>query len=97
MAQLQHQLQASKLELERVKTRMETARTSQVDNDKDSSSVSIANESNRDEPTWMHIERQQGEVSRHIGWTADRCLSHVALVSRARNRLVQTIHRTMWP
>ena len=59
---LQNQLQASKQEIEQLRGRIESLRQNNIDNEKESSQMSISNEASREDLPWAYAERQEGEV-----------------------------------
>jgi predicted RNase H-like nuclease (RuvC/YqgF family) len=59
---LQNQLQASKQEIEQLKTRIESLRQTNIENEKEASQIGVINEFNKDDLPWTYAERQQGEV-----------------------------------
>ncbi|UJR23640.1 hypothetical protein I4U23_026625 [Adineta vaga] len=60
---LQNQLQSSKQEIEQLKNRIESLRQVNVEHEKETTQVTIVNESNKDDASWAYAERQQGEGS----------------------------------
>lgn len=62
MSLLQNQLQASKQENEQLRSRIESLRQTNIENEKESSQIIVNNDTSKDETLWSYAERQQGEV-----------------------------------
>ena len=59
---LQNHLQASKQEIEQLKSRLESLRQQNLDNDKEPCQFGVNNDNNKEDMSWTYFERQEGEV-----------------------------------